>query len=121
MFPLLTRSLLNSYDYDLFNVFQNESIASNYNIISDDSSYKLAFELAGYKKEDIDVDLDGKHLTIKATRSHEILGDATFNRKFSIGSNVDIENISVSFSEGVLSINIPRVTETENVRKIEIS
>lgn len=94
----------------------------------------ITAELPGMNAEDINIDIskDG-YLTISGekTNSHEEQDEEGFyfsecsygfiNRKITLPSNIDDENASASFEQGVLKINIPK-TKNEKLtsKKIKI-
>ena len=94
-------------------------------------SYLLEAELPGFKKEEIRLDLNGDTLTISAKHdtTNEEKGDGylrrerrygTFARSFDV-SGIDTSAISASYTDGVLTLNLPKRPELvpEN-RKITI-
>ncbi|MGN1415294.1 MAG: Hsp20/alpha crystallin family protein [Oscillospiraceae bacterium] len=96
-------------------------------------SYIIESELPGFKKEDIKIDINGDVMTISAenTRTAEekdengsyIRRERTFGsvaRTFDI-SDIRSEDISASYNDGVLTLNLPKKTATEpEVRRLEI-
>jgi HSP20 family protein len=97
-----------------------------------DDKYLVEADLPGIKKEDINIDFDNNHLTISAKRN-ETVEDKNENyvrrerhygelrRSFYV-DNVDENNISASFSDGVLKITLPKLTKGNNrKRKIDIN
>ena len=98
----------------------------------DGDHYVLTADLPGIDpgSVDIDVDVDGQLLTIRAERTLSA-GDgvkwitrereaASFLRQLSLGQGVDTERISASYNNGVLSVTIP-VSERAKPRKIEVA
>ena len=86
-----------------------------------DGNYLLDMELPGYKKEDIQLDLQDGYLTITAARnsSNEEKDDrgniirqerysGSCSRKFYVGSNIRREDIHASFANGELNITLPK-------------
>ncbi|MDR3311680.1 MAG: Hsp20/alpha crystallin family protein [Spirochaetaceae bacterium] len=86
-------------------------------------SYVLHVDLPGIKEENADVSLDEQVLTITAQREETADEDAekdtskwlirerkfgSFTRRFSLPSDVDPENITAHYENGVLSITVPR-------------
>lgn len=118
MFTLLTPNLIDSFEKELFNNFQKETYDSTRNITERESSYLIAYEMAGYKKKDIEVDIKENYLIIQASRDHDILGSSQFYKKIKLGSLVDLEKIEVSLKDGVLMVDLPKIEK--EVRKIEI-
>ena len=76
------------------------------------------------------VDVDGRVLTITAERSPRTDTDVqwvrrerpigTFERRLNLGDGLDLDNISATWQDGVLTLTIP-VAEAAKPRRIEIS
>lgn len=91
--------------------------------------YVLNADLPGVDPGSVDVDVDGHLLTIRAQRSAANRENSrwlaqerpfgSYQRQFTIGDDVDAENISASYDNGVLSVVIP-VAERAKPRKIRI-
>ncbi|CBL46703.1 Probable small heat shock protein [gamma proteobacterium HdN1] len=88
------------------------------------NSYTISAELPGIKKEDIKVSLHDGVLSIEAeSRSeHEEKGEkqirterryGKFVRRFSLGPNVDEQNVDAKFENGVLKLAIAKQKEPE--------
>lgn len=85
--------------------------------------FVLEAELPGFQKEDIDIQIDGGTLTISAQRTEtaEEKKDGqfvrrerrfgSFQRSFDV-SNIDQNNISAAYENGVLSLQLPKHVET---------
>lgn len=111
----------NFYSVDSFNT----------DVIDNGDAYVLQAELPGFRKEDICVDVDKDTLTISASHNEEvndrkgnyIRQERRYNsycRSFHI-PGIKKDNITASYSNGVLEINLPK----ENVvidepKRIEI-
>ena len=95
-----------------------------------EDAYVLNVDLPGVDAGSIDVDVDGRTLTIRAQRSAPEVEGATWLsrerstgpvvRKLSLGDGVDTENIGADFSNGVLTVTIP-VSEKAKPRKVAVS
>ena len=96
----------------------------------DGDTYLLNADLPGIDPGSVDIDVDGQLLTIRAERT---LGSGdgvkwlarereagSFLRQLNLGQGIDIEAISASYTNGVLSVTIP-VSERAKPRKIAIS
>lgn len=103
-----------------------------------ESGYRIEAALAGFSKEDISVEVNKNVLNIRASIPDRVIKDydetstntyirrgisyRDMNQRFQIGENIDIENITVEFVNGLLSVNLPLKKDTETLnRKIEIS
>ena len=92
--------------------------------------YVLTADLPGIDPESVDLDVDGQLLTIRAERHlpmHEGVKWLTherpygsYVRQFTLGDGVDVERISASYENGVLSVTVP-MAERAKPRKIEIA
>ncbi|UZQ48599.1 heat shock protein Hsp18 [Clostridium kluyveri] len=96
-----------------------------------DTSYLIEADLPGIKKDAIDLNFDNNYLTISAKRDDTIEDNkenfirrerryGEFKRSFYI-DNVDEKNITASFEEGVLKIELPKLEKGKGTNnKIEI-
>ena len=95
-----------------------------------EDQYVLSADLPGIDPGSVDVDVDGRVLTIRARRTPaEIEGvtwisqerpSGAFVRKFSLGDGVDADNIAADYANGVLTVTIP-VAEKAKPRKVLVS
>ena len=98
-------------------------------LFRDGDRYVLNADLPGVDPGSIDVDLDGNLLTIRAERTGDSQQHAqwiarerlhgSYFRQFTLGDGLDIERISASYDNGVLSVIIP-VSERARPRKISV-
>ena len=90
----------------------------------------LKAELPGFRKEDVDISLEGDYLTIKAVSKQEKLPkDSTFyldelcygeyTRSVTLPFPVDSEKISATFENGILQMSLPK-TEESKPKRIEV-
>ena len=86
-----------------------------------DNSYELDIDLPGFKKEDINVQLDNGYLTIAASKSlekedeheksHYIRQErysGSMNRSFYVGNDVKQEEIHAKYEDGILKLAVPK-------------
>ena len=95
----------------------------------DGDHWVLLCDLPGVDPGSIDVDVDGRMLTIRAERTAGPDGvewlvaervSGTYARQLTLGEGVDVEGISASYTDGVLTLTLP-VAETAKPRKIAVS
>lgn len=137
----ITKSNRNDY-LDLFNLmdnFFNESIPSTRVLRNDtfkidvkdnEKAYLIDAELPGFKKEELQINMENDCLTISAEKSEE--NEETKDkyihkeRKSSLVKrtiylkDVSPENIKASFENGLLTITVPKLTKESNTKAIEI-
>jgi len=94
-----------------------------------DDAFVATIDLPGVSPASIDVDVDGRVLTVRAERTRP-QGDVrwllrgrpagTFTRRFTLGETVDAERISAAYTDGVLTLTVP-VAEQSRPRKVEVT
>lgn len=98
-----------------------------------ENDYEINIDLPGYKKEDVQAELKDGYLVITAknessvedTGSKEYIRRERFfgtcSRSFYVGKDVQQEDISARFENGVLIMNVPRHIEKPVEEKKYIS
>jgi HSP20 family protein len=102
------------------------------NLKEDDEKYTLWAELAGVNKEDMDITLKENILTIKGEKKFEDETNkegyhrietryGSFSRSFELPGDIDEENVSATYTDGVLKLDIFKQTgPIKSHKKIEI-
>ena len=94
-------------------------------------AYKLEAELPGFKKEDINIDIEDDCLTISVERKVEdedkrpnyvkrerVYG--SFSRSFDV-SGINVEGIQAAYQDGILTLTMPKKVEQKPAKcKLEI-
>ena len=99
-------------------------------IYDNDDNIVIKAELPGVDKENIDVDVKGRFLTLKGERSAEnAVKEEKYHRKervygkfervFTLPAEVDSEKIKADYKDGILTIHIPKPAK-EQPRQITI-
>ena len=86
-----------------------------------DDHYELEVDLPGFKKDQIDLQLQNGYLTITASKGLEEEGKdkkgkivhqeryaGSMTRSFYVGDHVTEENVKAKFEDGVLSLEFPK-------------
>lgn len=114
------------FDDDFFQLI-GSALTSNgrtdYNIVDNDDDTTIELFLAGVKKDDINISVNEKSLTIEAERrktkqNYRSTGMyyGKIEKIFRLPSNYDSSKITSTYVDGVLSIKIPLVKQ-QDVRK----
>ncbi|HVK60108.1 MAG TPA: Hsp20/alpha crystallin family protein [Bdellovibrionales bacterium] len=87
-----------------------------------DDSYILRAELPGVPKEDIQIDVNGNLMSIRAEHSEE--GESrseyrSFQQSFTIPSTVDADRIEANVDNGVLEVLLPKA-EVAQAKRIQV-
>lgn len=96
-----------------------------------DGEVRICAELPGVSEGDIDVSLDGDVLVIRGEKKFEREDDkenyhvversyGTFQRALRLPWAIDSEKVGADFSNGVLTVTLPKGVEPEKTRKIPI-
>ena len=105
------------------------SAAPAMDIHQDDKQVEITAELPGVKEEDIDISIDDGVLTLrgekKSTREDKESGYrersyGSFERRLTLPSNIDEDNCSADFKDGVLTITLPKSEDKARGRKIQL-
>ncbi|GAA4476890.1 molecular chaperone Hsp18 [Enteractinococcus fodinae] len=94
----------------------------------DGDTFHVEFDLPGVDPSSIDLDVERNVVTVNAHR--ESMADEVerlaaerprghFSRQLVLGENLDTDNITANYADGVLALEIP-VAESAKPRKIEI-
>ncbi|OPJ58697.1 heat shock protein Hsp18 [Clostridium oryzae] len=104
----------------------------NLDLKEDENDYVVEADIPGVNKEAIDVEYSNNYLTISAKRDDSTEQDkdnyirkerhyGVFKRTIYV-DNVDPNNVSASFKDGVLTITLPKLEKTSvTKRKIDIN
>lgn len=122
-----------NFERNFFNGFDDSFKAFRTDIEDKGENYLLSAELPGFERKDINVDIDGNMLIIKAEHKEESekkdkKGNyirrerryGSYQRAFDI-SNVDTASIGAEYKNGVLELTLPKLKEQKaNQKRIEI-
>ena len=132
---------LSGFDRYLDSFFGNNFVAPSERIFNrlpsvdvheTEKAYILEAELPGFDEKDIEIRLDGNNLTIESRKAEEKSEEkeknyliqerriSSFSRSFKLPENADGEEVSASFKNGVLSLEISKKAEAQ-ARLIKIS
>ncbi|MDE5834587.1 MAG: Hsp20/alpha crystallin family protein [Ruminococcus sp.] len=128
--PFTLFNVLNDIDRDFFSdTMQTNSCRTDIRDAGD--KYIMEAELAGFEREDINIDIKDSYLVISAERKKSseekenkyIRRERSYNsykRSFDV-SDVDTEHVNAEYKNGVLIIDLPKKKHEEPVsRRLEI-
>ena len=108
------------------------------NVLSNDESVIIEAELAGYKKNEIDIEVKEGILTIsggikewpdvskvdeQTDKSVYLLRElkrSSFSRSFKLGDQLDTSEVDAQFDNGLLTIKIQKLTKEPASKKVTI-
>ena len=90
-------------------------------VLETETSYELDVDLPGFKKEDVQLQLENGYLTIRASRSYDSdqkdqqgryirreRYSGQCSRSFRVGEQIRKEDVSARFEDGILKISLPK-------------
>ena len=99
-------------------------------VSEDDKSYTVHAEIPGVKKDDIQVNIDGKHVTISAeTKSEKEVKNGerllrseryygSVSRAFTLAESVDEAGAQAKYTDGVLHLTLPKRVATSSKKLV---
>lgn len=102
----------------------NNNKLNRTNIIKLEQGYEIQMEVAGYKKENINIEILDRKLTItlnkkdQLDRKNYILNEftlQTLNRQFTLPEGVNKDTIDAKLENGILFINLKTVNNTKKI------
>ncbi len=88
-------------------------------VTESEDHYLLSVDLPGFKKESIQIEMNGNLLTISGERKRDEKVLSTFTRSFTVPDTVDGAKIEAHHEDGVLSIYLPKAPVAK-AQRIEI-
>ncbi len=96
------------------------------NITETKEEYKLSFAIPGMRKDDFEIGVDGNMLTVscekeesKEEKEHRFTRKeynySSFSRNFSLPEEVSKDKIQASYTDGVLTLMLPKKEEAKKL------
>ena len=115
---------------DVFEDFNSNNNSMKCDVYEKDDAYNIEVDVPGFKKEDINIDVDNGYLTIKASKHFDETEKGKnyicrerkygkFERSFYLG-DLKTDDVEASFENGTLKIKVPKVEESKDKKRIEI-
>lgn len=109
---------------------EEKTTAMKCDIYEKDNKYNIIMDIPGFNKDDINIDYNDGYLTVEATKEDDkeekdknyIRRERSFGkvkRQFYVG-NVDIDSTKAEFKDGTLKVILPKVSEKETKKLINI-
>lgn len=92
-------------------------------LFEDESNYFVRAEIPGFKKKELEVNLEGDRLMLKGEQKKKGEGEKStlsFYRSVNLPSTIESNKIEAHYENGMLTVTIPKA-ESAKPRKIEIN
>lgn len=126
---VFTRDLFDDFFEPRYQGYNHNNELMKTDIRETEEGYELSIDLPGVKKEDLKAELKDGCLTVSATsnRSKDEKDEkgryirrerysGSFSRSFYVGENVTQEDIKAKFTDGILTLQVPKM---EKLPKVE--
>ena len=115
---------------DVFEDFNSNNNSMKCDVYEKDDAYNIEVDVPGFKKEDINIDVDNDYLTIRASKHFDETEKGKnyicrerkygkFERSFYLG-DLKTDDVEASFENGTLKIRVPKIEESKDKKRIEI-
>ena len=107
------------------------TFAPRTDVLETEKSFELELELPGMKASDFDIEFHEGRLTIAGERIKRVADEGEtfrrterqhgkFRRVFSLGNDIDSENVSATYENGILTVTVPKTAEVQP-KKIKVN
>ena len=134
LFPSFSSFFDDFFGRDFMNSVATGTSVPAVNISEEDDRFEVEVAAPGLRKEDFNINLDNKVLTISAERKEEKeekdrkkitrkeFSFTSFRRAFTLPESVEADKIQASYKDGVLTLTLPKKEETKRLspKKINI-
>lgn len=126
-------SFFNEVERDFFGSPEVEQMSNvAVNIKDNDKEFVIELAVPGFKKEDLQLEIEGNKLTVEAEMNDQMREEkdrytrrefkyGAFKRTFTLPKETDVEKIEAACNHGIVEINIPKPqAQKKTVKRIEL-
>ncbi|MCD1294536.1 Hsp20/alpha crystallin family protein [Methanocella sp. CWC-04] len=84
-------------------------------VFDTEDTVHIVAEMPGIEKEDVDLDVSGRELLIKASR-----GPRSYNETVELPANVDLDSAKATYKNGVLEVTLKKEKRTKSKKRINV-
>ena len=98
-------------------------ITPRFNVSQTETGYTISVAAPGVCKEDINVNIEANTLTISYTEEETTetsFACSSFRRSWRLPEGTDVENITATYQNGILSLSVPTADAATYTRTIEV-
>ena len=132
IFDDMNRMMNTVFKNNVYSQNIRESWTPAVDINEDNTSFILNADIPGLNKSDIDISVEDNSLKISGSREYKKTDEGTeyhyqernhgkFFRSFKLPINIDEENITANFKNGILTVILPKAKEAQpKIRSIKV-
>lgn len=126
----LVPSLHNLFDDFFLNEgYNGHSFSPSANIKESETGFTIDLAIPGLNKEDFNINLENNRLTVSAKKeenkeeqtekyTRKEFNFSSFSRSFTLPKNINRDEISASYENGILALSIPKLELAEKQNKL---
>ena len=102
---------------------RDRAINVRFNVQQNETGYTISVAAPGVSKDDINVNIEANDLTISYTQEENTetsFACSSFRRSWRLPEGTDVENITATYQNGILSLSVPTADATTYTRTIEV-
>ncbi|MDX2109848.1 MAG: Hsp20/alpha crystallin family protein [Verrucomicrobiota bacterium] len=89
-------------------------------VYEDTEAYHARFELPGFKRENLNVELENAVLTVSSTTEPDTTkAVVSFSRSLSVPEGIDADKVKAKYEDGILTVTLPK-SERRKPKAIEV-
>ncbi|KAJ5390144.1 HSP20-like chaperone [Penicillium cataractarum] len=124
--------ILDNYENMFSNLEGHQAYAPSFDVRETEKAYYLDGDLPGVQQKDLKIEFENEHcLNIKAHSERESTSEngswwvsersvGDFRRTFNFPATIDQDHTQAHLKNGVLSLEVPKIAETHNRKKVDI-
>ena len=120
-----------SQQWEAWNPQEVGTSTASVDVVDDGDEFRVTVDLPGFEPDDVDLRLVDRTLYLDATRSEETSVDEenfvhqertheSITRSVQLPEPVDVDDVTATMENGVLSLTVPKVDPTSNGHPIDI-
>lgn len=118
---MLTSYMLDKYFDRLLDINELQFIPSDYHKSETDGSVTIEMVATGILKEDLKVSVEENVLTVEAKPQKKTFLTSSFKRSWTLGENIDSNNISAKLENGLLVLTLPKIKPQKKTISISVA
>ena len=113
-------------DAPIYGVTRNRretGITPRFNVSQTETGYSISVAAPGVSKEDININIEANTLAISYTQEENTEASfacSSFRRSWRLPEGTDVENITATYQNGILSLSVPTADATTYTRTVKI-
>jgi HSP20 family protein len=130
--PVYSHLFENLFDQNILSNASNEvDFIPAVNISEDQSGFTIELAVPGMKKDQVNISLENRKLTVMNEQKSEVSEDRNYTRQefitgrfkrvFTLPETIDVEAVQADMKDGILTVVLPKKENVRVVKQIDIA